>query len=48
MQLKANSVDVRFHHRFWDAQKHLLEALSKLMEKLINLYFIDATLQKNL
>ena len=48
MQLKAYLVDVRIHHRFWVAQKHLLQALSKLMEKLINLYFIDTTLQKSL
>ena len=48
MQLKAYSVDMRFHHRFWDAQKHLLQALSKLMEKFINRTFIDMTLQKRL
>ena len=48
MQLKAYSVDVRFHHRFWDAQKHLLQALSKLMEKFLNRTFIDMTLQKRL
>ena len=47
-QLKAYLVDVRIHHRIWDAQKHLLLVLRKLMEKFINRSFIDMTLQKSL
>ena len=48
MQLNANLLDVRIHHRILDAQKHIIQSLSKLKENLINLYFIDVTLQRSL
>ena len=32
----ANSLDVRNHHRIWDAQKNLLHTLFKLKNKIVD------------
>ena len=32
----ANSLDVRNHHRIWDAQEHLLHTLVNLKKKIVD------------
>ena len=39
------SVDVRIHHRIWDAQKHLLKSLDKAIQKFIDSIVISQTIQ---
>ena len=34
-QENVDSLDVRIHHRIWDAKKHLLQTLNKQTEMLI-------------
>ena len=41
------SLDVRNHHRIWDAQKHLLHKLVKLKKKLIYYFKMNVTIKKN-
>ena len=46
MQQKFLSLDVRIHHRIWDAQKHLLQTLAKLKEKTFDNQIIELTMKK--
>ena len=41
------TLDVRNHHRIWDAQKHLLVTLFRLEEKLVDKSIINVIIQKN-
>ena len=41
MQLRSSSLDARIQHSIDDALRHVLYAISKLMEKLISIYFIE-------
>ena len=44
---KCDSLDVRIHQRFWDAQKHLPPKRVTLKEKLIYNYVIHVTIHSN-
>ena len=46
MQQKFLSLDVRIHHRIWDAQKHLLHTLVKLNKKTFHNQIIKLTMKK--
>ena len=48
VQQKVYSVDVRNHHRIWDAQKHLQLTLDGLKEKFIDKFFINVRIQQNI
>ena len=45
LQQILHSVDVRIHHRIWDAQKHLLKTLDKAIQKFIESIVISLTIQ---
>ena len=45
MQQIVHSVDVRIHHRIWDAQKHLLQTLDKAFQKFIESIVISLAIQ---
>ena len=47
MHKKIYSLDVRIHHRIWDAQKHLLPMFVKLMKRMIEYYAINLKIQLN-
>ena len=47
VQQKVYSVDVRNHHRIWDAQKHLQLTLDGLKEKFIDNFIINVKIQQN-
>ena len=46
MQQKFLSLDVRTHHRIWDAQEHLLHTLVKLNKKTFHNQMIKLTMKK--
>ena len=46
MQQKFLSLDVRIHHRIWDAQKHLLHTLARLKKKTFDNQIIELTIKK--
>ena len=46
LQEKFLSLDVRIHHRIWDAQKHLLHTLVKLNKKTFHNQIIKLTMKK--
>ena len=48
LQQKFLSLDVRMHHRIWDAQKHLLHTLAKLKKKTFDNQIIELTIKKTL
>ena len=48
MQLKSSSLDGRIQHSIDDALRHVLYAISKLMEKLISIYFIEVKDKRSL
>ena len=48
MQENVYRLDVRIHHRIWDVQKHLLDALVILHEKCIESNGINVTSQQKL
>ena len=41
LQQIVHSVDVRIHHRIWDAQKHLFQTLDQTLDK-ANQKFIES------
>ena len=45
LQQIVHSVDVRIHHRIWDAQKHLLQTLDKAIQKFIESIAISPTIE---
>ena len=45
LQQIVHSVDVRIHHKIWDAQKHLLKTLDKAIQKFIESIVISLTIQ---
>ena len=47
LQQIVHSVDVRIHHRIWDAQKHLLQTLDKAIQTFIESIVITLTIQGN-
>ena len=47
LQQIVHSVDVRIHHRLWDAKKHLLQTLDKANQKFIESIVISLTIQYN-
>ena len=44
LQQIVHSVDVRIHHRIWDAQKYLLQTLDKAIQKFIESIVISLTI----
>ena len=46
-QQNVNSLDVRNHHRIWDAQKHLLHTLVKLKKKIVDNKMMNVRIQEN-
>ena len=47
VQQKVYSVDVRNHHRIWDAQKHLQLTLDGLKEKFIEYFIINVSIKQD-
>ena len=47
LQQIVHSVDVRIHHRIWDAQKHLLQTFDKAIQTFIESIVISLTIQGN-
>ena len=45
LQQIVHSVDVRIHHRIFDAQKHLLKTLDNAIQKFIESIVISLTSQ---
>ena len=45
LQQIVHSVDVRIHHRFWDAQKHLFQTLDEAIQGFIESIVISLTIQ---
>ena len=47
VEAKLCSLDVRIHHRIWDAQKHLPLALDRQKKKFSDNIIINVTIQQN-
>ena len=46
-QQNVCSIDVRNHHRIWDAQKHLLLTLLRIKEKFLPIFIMNVIIQEN-
>ena len=45
LQQGVYSLDVRIHHRIWDAQKHILQTLITVKEKIFGCQIINLTVE---